>query len=100
MRDFDLAYNAYNDFQQRMERYWCLQFLIQEKSKEVQATIWRETLVRLDGMPYITKVPSLPELPVGSRVMLKVEQVDTLLMELGCRFIGKIEDEVKETALE
>ncbi len=88
MREFDLAYNAYGDFQQRMERYWCLQWLIQEQVQEIGATVLRENLVRLDGMPYVTKVPSLPELGVGERVKLKVERIDPLLMELGCKFIG------------
>lgn len=91
MRDFDLTYNAYSEFQQRMERYWCLQWLIQEDVQEIGATVWRENLVRLDGMFYITKVPSLPEMPVGARVTLKIERVDTLLMELGCKFVAKLE---------
>ncbi len=89
MREFDLAYNAYADFQQRMERYWCLQWLIQEDIKEIGATVLRENLVRLEGLPYVTKVHSLPELPTGEQVRLKVERVDPLLMELGCRYLSK-----------
>lgn len=96
MRDFDITYNAYGEFQQRMERYWCLQYLIQEDVQEIGATVWRENLVRLDGMHFITKVPSLPETPVGAQVRLKVERVDTLLMELGCKFIGRVD--AQETA--
>jgi exoribonuclease-2 len=91
MREFDVTYNAYGEFQQRMERYWCLQWLIQEQVKEIGATVWRENLVRLDGMHYITKVPSLPELPVGARVMLKIERVDPLMMELTCKFMSKVD---------
>lgn len=91
MRDFDLAYNAYNEFQTRMERYWCLQYLIQENVQDVAATVWRENLVRLDGMPYITKVHSLPELAPGVRVQLEVKRVDPLLMELDCRYKGVAE---------
>jgi exoribonuclease-2 len=86
MRDFDLAYNAYNDFQTRMERYWCLQYLIQENRQEVAATVWRENLVRLEGMPYITKVHNLPELAPGTRALLEVKRIDPLLMELDCRY--------------
>jgi exoribonuclease-2 len=86
MRHFDLTYNAYGDFQTRMERYWCLQYLVQENVQEISATVWRENLVRLDHMPYITKVFNLPELPVGTRVLLEVKRVDTLMMELDARF--------------
>jgi exoribonuclease-2 len=92
MRQFDLAYNAYNEFQTRMERYWCLQYLIQESMEEVTATVWRENLVRLEGIPYVTKVYSLPELAPGTRVKLQIRRVDTLLMELDARFLRVEED--------
>lgn len=91
MRDFDLVYNAYNEFQTRMERYWCLQYLIQQELEEVSATVWRENLVRLDGMFYITKVPSLPELPPGTPVKLKLGRIDPLLMETDFRFLEKLD---------
>ena len=87
MRNFDQAYNAYGEFQNRMERYWCLQYLLQENIQEINATVWRENLVRLDGMPYITKIGGLPELASGTRVSLAVKEVDTLMMELECRFL-------------
>jgi exoribonuclease-2 len=86
MRNFELTYSAYNEFQTRMERYWCLQYLLQEDIKEITATVWRENLVRFDGMPYITKVHSLPELAVGARVVLEIKRIDTLLMEIDTRF--------------
>lgn len=91
MRNFDLTYNAYNDFQTRMERYWCLQWLIQEAVEEVEGTVWRENLVRLDAIPYMTKVHSLPELPAGSRVRLQVKRVDPVMMELDTRFVAQLE---------
>lgn len=91
MRDFDLAYNAYNEFQTRMERYWCLIWLQQQGIAEPAATVWRENLVRLDGLPTITKVHSLPELAPGTRVALKVVRIDPLLMELDCRYQGTLE---------
>ena len=93
MRNFDLTYNAYNEFQTRMERYWCLQYLIQEDVQEVLATVWRENLVRLDGIPYMTKVHSLPDTPAGSRVRLQIKRVDTLMMGLDTRFMA-IESDV------
>lgn len=88
MRNFDQTYNAYNEFQTRMERYWCLQYLLQENIQETGATVWRENLVRLDKLPYITKVHSLPELAPGARVKLEIRQVDTLMMELDTKFKG------------
>ncbi len=103
IRNFDQTYNAYSEFQTRMERYWCLQYLIQEKLTEVTATIWRDNLVRIDGMFYITKVPSLPttglpELKVGTKVLLEIKHIDTLLMELNCKFKAVISSEISEPA--
>ncbi len=95
MRNFDVTYNIYNDFQTRMERYWCLQYLIQENMQEIGATVWRENLVRLDNMPYMTKVHSLPELKAGTRVLLEIKRVDTLLMELDCKFKSVMETQVQ-----
>lgn len=100
MRKFDLTYNAYNEFQTRMERFWCLQYLIQENISEIQATVWRENLVRLQALPYITKVPSLPELKAGTHVLLSVQRVDTLMMELHCQFKGVVEMQPTEAVPE
>ncbi len=86
MRNFEQTYSAYSEFQARMERYWCLQYLVQEQLTEITATVWRENLVRIDGMFYITKVPSLPELKVGTKVLLEIKHIDTLLMGLNCKF--------------
>lgn len=96
MRNFDQTYNAYNEFQTRMERYWCLQYLVQENITEIDATVWRENLVRLESLPYVTKVHSLPELKAGTKVHLEVKKVDTLMMELECRFLGVNESPVIE----
>ncbi|MGZ8271526.1 MAG: ribonuclease catalytic domain-containing protein [Methylophilus sp.] len=96
MRNFDQTYNAYNEFQTRMERYWCLQYLVQENIKEIDATVWRENLVRLESLPYVTKVHSLPELKAGTKVHLEVKKVDTLMMELECKFLGVNESPIIE----
>lgn len=97
MRNFDQTYNAYNEFQTRMERYWCLQYLIQAQIDEIDASVWRENLVRLDGLPYITKVHSLPAMKAGSNVRLAVHKIDPLLMELECKFLRVIDTPVDET---
>jgi exoribonuclease-2 len=94
LRNFELTYKAYSEFQLRMERYWCLQFLIQENVQDIHATVWRENLVRLDNMPYMTKVYGLPELKPGTRVSLQVQEVDTLMIDLRTKFIGVLEEAV------
>jgi exoribonuclease-2 len=82
MRDFDVAYDAYADFQRQMERYWSLRWLMQEQVRTVTATVLRENLVRLDALPIVQRVPSLPaDIAAGNTVSLTVDTPD--LLELG-----------------
>ena len=90
LRDFELAYDAYNEFQRKMERYWCLRWLQQENISTIHASVIKENLVRLEGLPYVTRVPSLPELPVGTQVVLEIGEVDLLDVELACTFQRKL----------
>ena len=98
MRNFELTFQAYSEFQSRMERYCCLQYLIQEDTQIVHATVWRENLVRLDDLPYMTKVYGLPELKSGTRVSLQIQEVDTLLIELRTKFIEVLDETVATVA--
>lgn len=82
---FDAAYSAYADFQERMERYWCLRYIEQEGLAELSATVIKENLVRFDSMPLIQRIPGLPELPSGSTVKLQKMRIDYLDLALECR---------------
>jgi len=93
MRDFDTMYGIYNDFQRQMERYWCLRWLQQERIEHIEAIVLRENLVKLIDIPLIFKVHSLPELPANTRVQLSVTSVDLLDLDIGTRFVAKMENE-------
>ncbi|MCM2309424.1 MAG: RNB domain-containing ribonuclease [Sulfuritalea sp.] len=87
MRDFELTYAAYAEFQRGMERYWCLRWLLQRGEQTVLAQVLRESLARLDAIPLVARVPSLPELPRGAHVRLSVEGIDLLEAELRLRYL-------------
>ena len=94
MRDFEATYAAYADFQRLMERYWSLRWLQQHGVAEIAATVRREQWVKLDALPVMLRVPSLPaDLPPRQRIMLAIEQIDLLAPELSCRFLGRLDDE-------
>ncbi|MDR1275978.1 MAG: RNB domain-containing ribonuclease [Candidatus Accumulibacter sp.] len=91
LRDFELTYNAYIDFQRRMERYWCLRRIVQENLKTLDATaLRRENLVRLDTLPIVLRLASAPDLKPGMRVRLGVESLDLLTLQLDCRTIDTL----------
>jgi exoribonuclease-2 len=87
VRDFELAYDAYNEFQRGMERYWCLRWLRQEAIQEIDATVWRENLIRLDGLPFVAKVIGAPTLNPGERIRVALADIDLLDVDLTCRFL-------------
>jgi exoribonuclease-2 len=87
MRDFELTYAAYAEFQRGMERYWCLRWLLQQGATTVLAQVLREALARLDTIPLVARVPSLPELPRGAHVRLDIEGIDLLEAELRLRYL-------------
>jgi exoribonuclease-2 len=86
MRDFELTYAAYAEFQRGMERYWCLRWLLQDGASEALGHVLREALVRLEAIPLVLRVPSLPELQRGARVCLDIEGIDLLEAELRPRY--------------
>ena len=45
---FDAAYSAYNGYQAGMERFWTLKYLQQQGITELDATVFKEGLVRAD----------------------------------------------------
>ncbi len=99
MRDFELTYAAYADFQRHMERYWCLRWLRRAGLTEVTGRTLRENLVRLETVPMVVKVPSLPALDPGCRVRLAVERSDLIDVELQLRYVASLTEPV-EAAVE
>jgi len=91
MREFELTYAAYDQFQGKMEHYWCLRWLQQEQVTLSMAQVLRDNLVKFEGIPLYVRVPSLPELEVGSRVLLEIEGIDLIDNSVKARFKELVE---------
>jgi exoribonuclease-2 len=91
VREFELAYDAYNEFQRRLERYWMLRWLIQENVQEVTATVIREDLVRFDTLPMVTRAPSVMGVAPGSKVRLALANIDLLDISFHAEYLGSLE---------
>jgi len=85
MRAFELTAARYDEHQRAMETYWSLRWLLQEDVREFDATVLRENLVRVDGLPLVQRVPSLPDsAAAGSRVRLALRGVDLIERTAHC----------------
>jgi exoribonuclease-2 len=96
LRAFETTYARYDEHQRAMENYWCLRWLLQEEVREIGAVVLRENLVRLAGLPLVARVPSLPQLEPGARVLLRVDAVDLLERSLACSYRTTLETDVTE----
>lgn len=91
MREFELTYTAYDQFQSKMEHYWCLRWLLQEQVTLSKAQVLRDNLVKFEGIPLYVRVPSLPDLEMGSRVLLEIEGIDLIDNSVKARYKGSAE---------
>ena len=88
--DFDATYGTYADFQRQMEFFWCLRWLEQEQISETTAFVLRENLVRFEHVPIVTRVPDLPPLAGGMRVLLSIGAIDLFALTFECRFASAV----------
>jgi exoribonuclease-2 len=84
---FDAAYSAYNDFQQNMERYWCLRWLAQENAKQVEAVVLKDEVLRLVEIPLVIRLPGMPQAARGAQVRLDIVRWDEVDLALEARLL-------------
>ncbi|MFN3883928.1 MAG: ribonuclease catalytic domain-containing protein, partial [Rhodocyclaceae bacterium] len=101
LRDFELTYASYAEFQRRMEHYWCLRWLLQEGVSEVTAQVLKDNVVRCETLPLILKASGMPTLERGTRVRLALSEIDLLAAEAKVTFVellGAAADAIEEEA--
>ncbi|MFO1395757.1 MAG: RNB domain-containing ribonuclease [Burkholderiales bacterium] len=90
LADFEATYSQYAEFQDRMEHYWCLRWLLQEGATELTARVIRDNLVRCERLPLVLRVADVPSLPMDTPVRIAVGNVDLLTATLECRYAGTL----------
>ncbi|MFO1303435.1 MAG: ribonuclease catalytic domain-containing protein [Burkholderiales bacterium] len=88
LADFEATYSQYAEFQDRMEHYWCLRWLLQENITETNARVIRENLLRFDSVPIVARVADVPTLPADTPVRVAIGRIDLLAATLECRYAG------------
>jgi exoribonuclease II len=86
LRAFEVTYARYDEHQRAMETYWSLRWLLQEAVGSIEGIVLRENAVRIDGLPLVTRVSSLPALEPATRVRLDVVGVDLIERSLACAY--------------
>ncbi|OYU45171.1 MAG: ribonuclease II, partial [Burkholderiales bacterium PBB4] len=94
---FDAAYSAYNGYQGAMERFWTLRYLAQHGITEVEASLFKENMVRADTLPLVLPVMGAQGLPRGARVRVKLGEVDLITLDIGGTVIERLDDPADPT---
>jgi len=90
---FDAAYSAYNANQQAMERFWTLKYLQQQGITELDASLFKEGLVRADSLPLVLPVMGAQGLPRGARVRVKLGAIDEIALDVSGTVIARLDAE-------
>ena len=77
VENFDNKYAKYIDFQNKMERYWSLYYLLQENTSELIGTFLYKSRVQLEGIPLEIDTHGIttPKLK-GSQIKVRVFNIN------------------------
>jgi exoribonuclease-2 len=82
---FEGRYASVNEYQQTMERFWCLRWVAQQPRKRLEATGIRDDTVRLMEAPLYFRVSGAPPLAAGQRLLVDVLEWDELDLTIQAR---------------
>jgi exoribonuclease-2 len=86
--DFEACYSAYGEYQDRLEKYWCLRWVAQDEvPKQVFVRHLKEGMSRLESVPLHLPVPELASHPRMTRAEVSVADVDLLQLTAGVRVL-------------
>ena len=88
---FDEAYSAYNGYQGGMERFWTLQYLRQNGITELEASVFKENMVRADTLPLVLPVMGAQNLPRGARVRVKLGEMDLITLDINGTVLERLD---------
>ena len=96
--DFEACYSAYAEYQDRLEKYWCLRWIAQdEMPKQVFVRHLKEGMSRVEPIPLHLPVPELATHPRMTRAEVSIADVDLLQLTAGVRILQIETPEVPES---
>ena len=88
---FDAAYSAYNGYQGAIERFWTLKYVQQQGLTEIDATVFKENMVRADSLPLVLPVLGARDLPRGARVRVKLGDIDEVTLDVMGTVVARLD---------
>jgi exoribonuclease-2 len=86
--DFESCYQTYGEYQDRMEKYWCLRWLIQDgEAKNVYVRHLKEGMSRLELVPLHLPIPELASHPRMTRAEVTLADIDLLQLSATARVL-------------
>jgi exoribonuclease-2 len=82
---FESRYASVNEYQQTMERYWCLRWVAQQPGRRLEAVAIRDDTVRIAVAPLYFRVSGCPPLAAGQRLLVDVLDWDELDLTVQAR---------------
>lgn len=97
--DFESCYQTYGEFQDRLEKYWCLRWIVQDgDAKNVYVRHLKEGMSRVELVPLHLPIPELASHPRMTRAEVVVDDIDLLQLSAAVRVLeieAKAEPETK-----
>ena len=100
--DFEASYQTYGEYQDRLEKYWCLRWISQDgESKNVHVRHLKEGMSRLELIPLHLPIPELASHPRMTRAEVVIADIDLLQLTAAVRVL-EIEAKIEppETSVE
>ncbi|MDO5055871.1 MAG: RNB domain-containing ribonuclease [Lautropia sp.] len=89
---FEARYGTVGEYQQTMERYWCLRWLGQQDDRRLTAVGIRDETVRLADAPLYFQVSGLPPLGNGQPLLVDLLDWDELDLTVQARAVRLLTD--------
>jgi len=86
--DFESCYQTYGEYQDRLEKYWCLRWAMQDgESKNVSVRHLKEGMSRLELVPLHLPIPELATHPRLTRAVVVLGDIDLLQLSAEVRVL-------------
>jgi exoribonuclease-2 len=87
--DFDTVYLQYGEYQSRIEKYWCLRWLLQQGLPiSVDVRHLKEGMARLEPIPLHLPIPELAHHPRMTRAKIEIMEIDLIELSAKARLVG------------